>query len=185
MNTFRCARSIMLLPLLSSGLALAADNSTNPLFDQVRTANDRFKDVSIAVSEGYSPIPCASGVDGGAMGIHYVNPAYLKDEAIDIARPEAVMYEPSADGKLTLIAVEYITSKGPAELQGHLFNFTGAPNRYGLGPFYELHVWAWKANAKGAFADMNPEVSCDAAAPLNSFGGLPSQPSPGDRQCLL
>ena len=119
MNTFRCARSIMLLlPLLSSGLALAADNSTNPLFDQVRTANDRFKDVSIAVSEGYSPIPCASGVDGGAMGIHYVNPAYLKDEAIDIARPEAVMYEPSADGKLTLIAVEYITSNGRRSFRG-------------------------------------------------------------------
>jgi hypothetical protein len=38
---------MLLLPLLSSGLALAADNSTNPLFDQVRTANDRFKDVSI------------------------------------------------------------------------------------------------------------------------------------------
>ena len=72
------------------------------------------------------------------------------------------MYEPTAGGKLTLIAVEYITSKGPAELQGHLFSFTGAPNRYGLGPFYELHVWAWKTNRTGTFADMNPDVSCDA-----------------------
>ncbi len=42
---------------------------------------------------------------------------------------------------------------------GHLF--AGAPNRYGLNPFYELHVWAWKPNPKGAFADMNPTVSCD------------------------
>ena len=47
-------------------------------------------------AEGYAPIPCASGIDGGAMGIHYVNPAYLKDDAVDIARPEAVMYEPDA-----------------------------------------------------------------------------------------
>ncbi|ESW82551.1 hypothetical protein [Mesorhizobium sp. LSJC280B00] len=72
------------------------------------------------------------------------------------------MYEPMADGTLKLIAVEYITSKGPASLDGHLFNFNSAPNRYGLGPFYELHVWAWKGNPTGAFADMNPNVSCDA-----------------------
>ena len=73
------------------------------------------------------------------------------------------MYEPSVDGTLTLIAVEYITHKGPASLEGHLFNFTGAPNRYGLPPFYELHVWAWKPNPAGTFADMNMNVSCDAA----------------------
>ena len=166
MNTFRWARSLVLLPVLFvAGVASAADGGSNPLADSVRAANNRFKDVSVAVSEGYSPIPCASGVAGGAMGIHYVNPAYLKDDAVDIAKPEAVMYEPGANGKMTLIAVEYITAKGPAELNGHLFNFTGAPNRYGLGPFYELHVWAWKANRTGAFADMNPDVSCDAAGP--------------------
>ena len=73
------------------------------------------------------------------------------------------MYEPTPDGKMTLIAVEYIMSKGPASLDGHLFNFVGAPNRYGLDPFYELHVWAWKSNARGAFADMNPSVTCEHA----------------------
>ena len=160
MNTSQLVRSLALLSLFAAGAASAAE--TNPLADSVRVANDRFKDVSVAVSEGYAPIPCASGIEGGAMGVHYVNPAYLKDDAIDVARPEAVMYEPTADGKMKLIAVEYITAKGPAELQGHLFSFTGAPNRYGLGPFYELHVWAWKTNPTGAFADMNPDVSCDA-----------------------
>ena len=98
------------------------------------------------------------------MGIHYVNGQYLKDDKIDIARPEAVMYEPTADGRLKLVAVEYITSKGPASLDGQLFNFNSAPNRYGLGPFYELHVWAWKANPHGTFADMNPKVSCEHAS---------------------
>ena len=153
------------LALVSALVAPPALASQNPLADNVRAANDRFRDESVARSEGYAPIPCASGVEGGAMGIHYVNPAYLKDDAIDIARPEAVMYEPMPDGSLRLIAVEYITAQGPAELDGHLFSFTGAPNRYGLGPFYELHVWAWKANPKGAFADMNPDVSCNHAMP--------------------
>ena len=134
----------------------------NPLAEAVRKANDRFKDVAAATQEGYAPLPCASATTGGAMGIHYVNGNYLKDDAVDIAKPEAVMYEPMADGSLKLIAVEYITSKGPASLKGQLFSFNSAPNRYGLGPFYELHVWAWKANPTGAFADNNPDVSCEA-----------------------
>lgn len=149
------------LSVLAIGTAVAADGG-HTLSDHVRLANDRFKDVAVAVSEGYAPIPCASGADGGAMGVHYVNASLIGD-SIDIKRPQAVMYEPKADGKLELIAVEYITSKGPASLEGQLFNFTNAPNRYGLGPFYELHVWAWRPNPHGTFADMNPTVSCDHA----------------------
>jgi hypothetical protein len=142
----------------------AAMNQDNPLSEKVRAANSRFVDVSVATAEGYAPIPCASSPTGnGAMGIHYVNAAYLADDKIDLARPEAVMYEPMPGGKLALVAVEYITSKGPAALEGQLFNFNSTPNRYGLGAFYELHVWAWRPNPTGTFADMNPDVSCDLA----------------------
>jgi hypothetical protein len=157
------ARSLALLSLVAAGAiggGAAAEEGRNPLAEHVRAANDRFKDVSVAVAEGYAPIPCASGVDGGAMGVHYVNANYLKDTIPDIKRPQAVMYEPMPDGKMALVAVEYITFKGPASLEGQLFNFIGAPNRYGLDPFYELHVWAWKANPRGPFADMNPNVTC-------------------------
>ncbi len=153
--TLRLAAAILL-----AGAASAAAETGNPLVEAVRAANDRFGKVETAVSEGYAPIPCASGIDGGAMGIHYVNPKLIADGTIDIAHPEAIMY--SAGPQPTLLAVEYIAAKGPAELQGHLFSFTSEPNRYGLPAFYELHVWAWKPNPKGAFADMNPDVSCDA-----------------------
>jgi hypothetical protein len=138
--------------------------ANNPLAEKVRDVNARFADVATATAEGYAPIPCVSGIDGGAMGIHYVNGKLLDDDgAIDIAKPEAVMYEPQADGTMKLVAVEYISLKGPANLDGHLFSFTNSPNRYGLPPFYELHVWAWRDNPTGTFADMNPDVSCDAA----------------------
>jgi len=160
MRVAACATGLALLSTLTAGCATAADV---PLVDQVRAANSRFEDVKVAIAEGYAPIPCASGIDGGAMGVHYVNEAYLKDEVPDLKRPQAVMYEPLPDGRMSLIAVEYITFKGPASLGGHLFNFNGTPNRYGLPAFYELHVWAWKANARGAFADMNPSVSCEHA----------------------
>ena len=148
--------------MITCGQVFASDNH---VLDGVRKANDRFKDVNVAMKDGYTPIPCASGLTGGAMGVHYVNGDYLKDGVIDIAKPEAIMYEPRADGSMELIAVEYIAFKGPAALDGHLFNFVSAPNRYGLDPFYELHVWAWRDNPDGTFADMNPNVSCEAMKP--------------------
>jgi hypothetical protein len=163
MKIIRWARNLALVSSLAITAAAAAESGGNPLADHVRAANDRFKDVSAALAEGYSPIPCVSGIDGGAMGVHYVNGAYLKDETIDIKRPQAVMYEPTKDGKMALVGVEYISFKGPAALEGHLFAFNGAPNRYGLDPFYELHVWAWRSNSHGTFADMNPKVSCEHA----------------------
>jgi len=162
MNIHVWTRHLINLSILSIAATAANANDTGRLDEKVRAADSRFEDVAKATAEGYAPIPCASGITGGAMGIHYVNAAYLKDDAVDLAKPEAVMYEPMADGKLKLVAVEYITSKGPASLEGQLFNFNSAPNRYGLGAFYELHVWAWKKNPTGTFADMNPDVSCDA-----------------------
>jgi hypothetical protein len=168
MGAFRWARSLALLSLLAVPAASASGDRVRPagsdtLVEHVREANDRFKDVSVAVAEGYRPIACASGTDGGAMGIHYVNGKLLGAGAVELSRPQAVMYEPMHDGRMTLVAVEYITTKGPASLEGQLFNFTGAPNRYGLDPFYQLHVWAWKQNPRGAFADMNPNVTCEHA----------------------
>jgi hypothetical protein len=162
MKTSRSVQRLVLLTMFATAAA-TAHGADSVLADKVRTANDRFKDVAVAVAEGYGPIPCASGVQGGAMGIHYVNGDLLKDGAIDIAKPEAVMYEPMPDGTMALVAVEYIDFKGPASLEGQLFSFNSAPNRYGLDPFYELHVWAWKPNPTGTFADNNPDVSCDHA----------------------
>lgn len=160
MNTSLLAAVLVAAGGLTATPALPASDAGTPLVRHVRAANERFADPKAAEAEGFSPIPCASSVQVGAMGIHYVNPGYLKDGIIDIAKPEAVMYEPQPDGTLELVAVEYITFEGPAALEGQLFNFSGAPNRYGLDPFYELHVWAWRENVDGPFADNNKAVSC-------------------------
>ena len=68
-NTVRVTRrqrtaiyGLLLIPLLS-GTAIAAD--ANPLAAAVAKANARFTDVAAAKAEGYGPIPCTSGVDGG------------------------------------------------------------------------------------------------------------------------
>ena len=161
MTVHKAIASMLMISMLGATAASAAE--VNPLADQVRAADQRFADVAVAKSEGYAPIPCVSGPEGhGAMGVHYVNQKLIDDPAVDVAKPEAVLYEPGADGKLELVAVEYITPKGPAALGNQLFSFVNAPNRYGLPPFYELHVWAWRANPTGTFSDMNPDVSCAA-----------------------
>src|SRR6266480_3927337 len=98
MNSVRWAVGTAVSCLLIVGAAANAENASNPLAEHVRAANDRFKDVAVAVSEGYAPIPCASGIEGGAMGIHYVN-AKLIGDTIDISHPQAIMYEPMPDGR--------------------------------------------------------------------------------------
>jgi hypothetical protein len=47
----------------------------------------------------------------------------------------------------------------PPQIAGQLLNFY-EPNRFGLPPFYELHVWAWRDNER-SFVDWNPRVSCE------------------------
>lgn len=60
-----------------------------------------------------------------------------------------------------LVNAWHASHEAPPVLMGQLFNYVGSPNRYGIPAFYELHVWAWKNNPSGMFADWNPMVSCE------------------------
>jgi hypothetical protein len=146
----------------------AGHSDGSNLVQAVRDATRPFHDVSAATAAGYGPfLGCVSGPQEGAMGVHYVNGALVQDGQIDAARPEALMYE-SRNGRLRLLGVEYIvmaeawhaTHSEPPTLGGQVFHYNGSPNRYGLPAFYELHVWAWRDNPGGDFADWNTRVSC-------------------------
>ena len=136
---------------------------------RVREATKLYTDPSYAMQMGYQPGPCVSGPSGGAMGVHFVNVALLDDAPPDVDNPEVLIYEPLHGGGYRLVGAEYITfAPPPAVLEGHLLNYAPSPNRYGIpAPSLQLHVWAWKANPNGTFADWNPRVFCDAyVAPL-------------------
>ena len=110
---------------------------------------------------------CVSGSDHGAMGIHYVNGSLLNG-TVDATQPQALIYEPSSNGDLQLVGVEFIvdaatwlnTHSSPPVLEGQVFLYVDAPNRYTIPAFFELHVWAWRDNPKGPFVDWNDHVSC-------------------------
>jgi hypothetical protein len=85
---------------------------------------------------------------------------------LDAEQPQALIYEPMTDGAMRLVGVEFIVlaQNWPANsvpaLEGNLLNYIGAPNRYGLPAFWEIHVWAWEQNPKGSYADWNTHVTC-------------------------
>ena len=131
---------------------------------------ERFRNVSVAEREGYGLLfGCVSGGDYGAMGLHYVNFPLVIDGKIDAATPEIVLYEPTSNGRLRITGADYLvlaadwdkTHTSAPELNGQLFHYFEAPNRFGLPAFYTLHVWAWKDNPLGTFTNWNPSVSCD------------------------
>ena len=75
----------------------------------VRESTERFRDVSVAMSEEYALMfGCVSGPDSGAMGLHYVNLKLVMDGELDPTRPEIVIYEPLPDGRLRLIGADFL-----------------------------------------------------------------------------
>ena len=148
-------------------------SATSPLVERVRKATGRFLDINVALSQQWVVgTPCVSGPQAGAMGVHLIQPSRLGDGTINADEPEALIYEPLPDGSMRLVGVEFIVmasdwadklaTQGPPNVDGHLMNYVGEPNRYGLHAFYELHVWAWERNPQGSFADWNTNVTCDA-----------------------
>lgn len=167
----RCSLSPALILLLLP-LTAAAGDGAKPLVDKVRGATARYLDINVALGEGFvTATPCVSGPDTGAMGVHLVLGSRISSGVLNADQPQALIYEPMANGAMRLVGVEFImlesvwAAKNPVgsvpALDGNLLNYIGAPNRYGLPAFYEIHVWAWENNPKGSYADWNTHVTCE------------------------
>lgn|SRR5688572_2699385 len=131
----------------------------------VRNATNKFHDFEWATSAnggGYTqqfPAGCAA-IATGAQGVHYLNPSLAADPAIDLLRPELLMYEPGPNGQMKFVGVDYVTPLPnppgtPPQLLGVDFAPLGAPLNV-----WALHIWAWRPNPDGMFAMWNPNVSC-------------------------
>jgi hypothetical protein len=107
--------------------AAPAPAQSEPDLAAVRAAAERFRDVNVALAEGYVRDPlnlCDTAAmmgrpaELGAMGIHFFRPDLLGITAppnprvdgngvhTDFLRPSILIYEPQADGSLELVAVE-------------------------------------------------------------------------------
>ena len=131
---------------------------------ELREATAPYHNFDMAYADGYDieATPCWFYSGRGAMGYHYLN-ANLVDGVAELLAPELLVYEPRRNGSFRLVAMEYIvpidawTGDSPPSLLGQDFADNGA----GL---YILHLWLWRNNPNGMFADWNPKVSCEYAA---------------------
>jgi hypothetical protein len=169
------AASLMAVALVGPATAGAKGDS----LADARGATAKYHRLQTAIDDGYGRLLDAQGIacidnpGVGGMGIHYVSDALVGDAAVNARKPEALVYEPKKNGRLRLVALEYVVfqsawdqeHKKPPKLFGRRFELIPAGNRYGLPAFYELHAWVWKHNPRGMFDDWNPRVSCAAAAP--------------------
>lgn len=158
----------------ASGVAMSQPSGSAPLGPQlaeVRRATARFHDVAVAEQAGYldpGPGHCIEVPGLGGMGIHFVNPALVFDGGVlDPARPEVLLYAPTAGGDLRLVGVEYLVpvSDWSSSVAPDLFGtpFDGPmpehePNT--TGDHYDQHAWVWSHNPDGALATWNTEISC-------------------------
>ena len=117
---------------------------------EVRRATERFRDVAVALAEGYVRDPfdlCdTAAMMGrpsplGAMGVHYVRPDLLGITAppsprvngdgthTDFRVPGILIYEPQKDGSMTLVAVENLVFAKAWRDAGHSTppTFLGVP----------------------------------------------------------
>lgn len=196
------ALGLSLAALLASGCAPAESaryqpDPGEPTLEQVRAATERFRDVNVALAEGFVRDPgniCDTAemmgrpANLGAMGIHYFRPDLLgitgdpnprvdgTGTHTDFLSPSILIYEPQADGSLELVAVENLVFLKSWQAAGHV----DPPRFHGLSydtmadsgntaideahmfePHYDRHVWLYRDNPNGMFAQFNPNVSCE------------------------
>lgn len=172
MQIFSCALGVLLASSAISHDDKNSDrNSAGELVRLVRQSTAQFRDPVVAEAEGYHLLfGCVSGPDIGAMGLHYVNMSLVGDGELDATRPEIVIYEPMPNGRLRLVGADFLVLAADwhakhaetPQLNGQLLHLFESPNRFGLPPFYTLHVWAWKDNPTGMFVNWHAKVSCDS-----------------------
>jgi hypothetical protein len=167
-----------------------------PTLDEMRVAAERFRDVNVALAEGYIRDPADScetaehmGLPAslGAMGIHYFRPDLLGISAppnprvagsgthTDFRSPAVLIYEPQADGTLELVAVENLAfeqawkaagNSSPPSFHGLDYDYmaddptTDLDEAHGFEPHFDRHVWIFRDNPNGVFAQFNPLVNC-------------------------
>lgn len=140
----KCLLRAAALPLfLIASAAPAADYAPRPGepdLAAIRTATERFRDVNVALAEGYVRDPtnmCDTAemmgrpASYGAMGIHFFRPDLLGITAppnprvtgsgthTDFNRPAILIYEPQADGSLQLVAVENLVFRAAWHAAGN------------------------------------------------------------------
>lgn len=189
------ARSTCAAAALTMLCGPAAAAARDPGLAAVKAAAAKYRDVKVAIAEGYTTDgKCTTAemlgfpVSQGAMGLHYVRKDWIgigppasgrvtgTGVHTDFLKPSMLVYEPQADGSLTLVAVENLVFQSAWQGAGHKGppTFRGVPyvllkddpatkvdEAHNFEPHYELHAWVFRKNPLGMFKEFNPKVTCE------------------------
>src|SRR3954470_24042247 len=149
---------------VTQGAALSFGAKVNKDLATLRQVTAPFQQFERARDAGWSTPITGCMVDpagAGGMGFHY-GQAGIIDGSVSVDEPELLLYEPEKNGRLRLVAVEYIIpyafharSAAPPRLFGQDFKQVDPFQLWGL------HAWVWRENPSGMFADWNPNVTCE------------------------
>jgi hypothetical protein len=135
--------------------------NTEGVITTLQQVTARYHDLEVAKKDEFVLLhPCENRPGEGPVGIVYVNFARLMDGIIDPHSPDALIYEPGKNGRPNLVGVEFaiphLPGQEPPKFLGATFQ---DEEEFGV---YALHVWVWRNNPNGLFAETNPRVSCGA-----------------------
>lgn len=140
---------VFVLTLFGATPVIAQNAPGEPSLEELRSVTERFRDVDVALAEGYVRDPmdmCVTaeleGMDPalGAMGVHYIRMDLLgvagppnprvdgTGTHTDFREPAVLLYEPQADGSLELVAVENLVFIKAWEASGN----SGPPTFHGV-----------------------------------------------------
>lgn len=152
--------------LLGSGMAQshlpATDNPDDQLSAEtrqqlagVRQATLQFHSKAQAEDNEYVDV----NLFVSGQGFHFVNFG-LVNGTFDPEKPQILVYAPTSQGRLRLVAVEYAVpiALSPEAPAGFIGENDVWHQENALGGVWVLHAWVWQANPKGIFADNNPDV---------------------------
>jgi hypothetical protein len=146
----------------AAGFADGFDANVRRDLETLRAATNKYHDLAAAEAAGYpTTMPkCIADSTMGGMGHHLIDRKAF-DDALDIEHPEMLIYATDGEGKPELVAVEYVVPYRVLPATGTPPRLFGQElKRYDQYNYWALHVWAWRRNAAGLFADWNPAVKC-------------------------
>lgn len=142
---------------------------TSRAIAKLRRATDRYHNLNVAIADGFVHLhDCEVRPGEGPVGIVYVHPGRLSDAVIDPSLPEGLIYEPASKGRPRLVGAELVVpfALWPSEQPPRFMDATFQPeDEFGV---FGLHVWIWRHNPNGMFAESNPTVSCEPKAGTES-----------------
>jgi hypothetical protein len=146
--------------------ASAAPSAAIPGLAELETATRPFQQLDAAVAAGYAAsVPnCLVHEHHGAMGYHHTNPKFM-DAVVDPTRPEILLYERLEGGEYRLNGVEFIVPYRAWPRDSVPPRVLGQPMLQEDNLlFWYLHVWVWRPNPDGLFANFHPQVRCASGA---------------------